>query len=146
MTSRVLLMILLVFAIAGCDTPSKKKAAKKPERKEMRDLSGDVSFQAFVGRLQKAVALRDVQTLSTMMTPNFGYRLEPPGEGEGVFQYWDQTNAWKELERVLGTKFVPNGNFMVAPPQFASDPQYNAFRAGITWVNGSWKFAYFVKD
>ena len=35
---------------------------------------------------------------------------------------------------------------MVAPPQFATDQQYNGWRAGIRLVNGSWKFAYFVKD
>lgn len=146
MTLRVLLIIVLMFAIAGCDTPAKKKANRKPPREDMHDQSGDVSFQAFVGRLQKAVALHDVQTLATMMTPNFGYRLEPPGEGEGVFQYWDQTNAWNELEQVLRTKFGPKDNFMVAPPQFATDPKYNGYRAGITWADGGWKFAYFAKD
>jgi hypothetical protein len=35
---------------------------------------------------------------------------------------------------------------MVAPPQFAFDPEYHGYRAGITMVNGSWRFAYFVTD
>lgn len=146
MALRFLLMIVLVFATAGCDTAAKKKANHKPPRDNMQDQSGDVSFQAFVGRLQKAVELHDVQMLTTMMTPNFGYRLDPPGEGAGVFQYWDQINAWNDLAQVLRTKFVPKHNFMVAPPEFATDPQYNGYRAGITWFAGSWKFAYFVKD
>jgi hypothetical protein len=47
---------------------------------------------------------------------------------------------------VLQQKFVPHGGFMVAPPQFVSDPQYNGWRAGIQMVSGSWRFAYFVKD
>ena len=35
---------------------------------------------------------------------------------------------------------------MVAPPQFAANDQYIGYRAGITNVGGSWKFAYFVGD
>ena len=82
--------------------------------------------------------------LASMMTPDFGYRLDPLGEGPGVFEYWDQNDIWKELSLVLKDPFVPNGQDMVAPPQFASDAQYRGYRAGMALVNGSWKFAYFV--
>jgi hypothetical protein len=41
-------------------------------------------------------------------------------------------------------KFVPNGRYMVAPPQVVSDANYAGFRVGLRTVNGSWKFAYFV--
>src|SRR5207253_620723 len=113
----------------------------------MADQSGDVSFQSFIGRLRKAAAARDMQALAAMMTPDFGYRLDPPGEGEGVFQYWDENGLWKELQLVLADKFVPKGNYMVSPPQFAADAEhYTGYRAGAGMVNGSWKFAYFVKD
>lgn len=133
--------------MAGCNTPDKHKDKKKtPEHNKMQDQSGDVSFQSFIGRLNKAVAVHDMQTMATMMTTNFGFRLDPPGEGDGVFQYWDQTNAWPDLQAILQQKFVPKGNFMVSPPQFALDPSYNGPRAGMTLVNGSWKFAYFVKE
>ena len=80
------------------------------------------------------------------MTPNFGYRLDPVGEGDGVFQYWDDELLWPQLQAVLGQHFVPKGNFMVAPPEFATDPNFHGFRAGITSVGGTWKFAYFVTD
>ncbi len=119
---------------------------------ELREESQDVDFQAFLGRLQKAVAARDKETLKTMMTENFGYKIEPDWEGieptaenPGVFQYWDQQGLWIELDGILSEKFVKKGVFMVAPPQFA-DPSlnYDGYRAGILRVNGSWKFAYFV--
>ena len=146
MTIRVLLILALVFTFASCNTPSKKKKHPTPPPNQIPDQSGDVAFESFVGRLRQAAATHDVQTLASMMTPNFGYRLEPLGEGDGVFQFWDQKNVWPDLLMILQQKFVPSGNFMVAPPQFATDQQYNGWRAGIRLVNGSWKFAYFVKD
>jgi len=50
-----------------------------------------------------------------------------------------------ELDGIVSERFVPKGNYMVAPPQFA-DPasEYTGYRAGIRRVNGSWKFVYFV--
>ena len=146
MKLRVLLMLALACAVAGCQTPKEKKKDKTPDRKDMPDQSGDVAFQAFIGRLNKAVSMRDMQTIAGMMTTNFGFRLDPPGEGDGVFQYWDQNNVWPELQTVLSQKFTPKNNFMVSPPQFASNPAYTGWRAGMIVVNGSWKFAYFVKD
>jgi|ERR1041384_2290873 len=149
---RVLITALLLSALAfsGCDTPEKKKeklkkaALSKQTKADLRAPS-DVDFQAFVGRLRKAVTSRDIETLKTMMTEDFGYKLDPAMSGPGVFQYWEQENLWPELDGILSERFVKKGAFWVAPPQFA-DPSlnYDGYRAGITRVRGSWKFAYFV--
>jgi len=150
---RVLLtsLLALAFVFAGCQTPQQKKEKlkqaelKKKAKANLREESTDVDFQAFVGRLRKAVAKRDVETIKSMMTEDFGYKLEPPMSGPDVFQYWEQENLWPELEGVLSERFVKKGAFMVSPPQFA-DPSlnYDGYRIGITRVRGSWKFAYFV--
>jgi hypothetical protein len=149
---RILLTALLLsaFVFTGCQTPEQKKektkqaALKKQAKADLRE-GQDVDFQAFVGRLRKAVAKRDTETLKSMMTDDFGYKLEPPMSGPGVFQYWEQENLWPELDGILSERFVKKGNYMVAPPQFA-DPSlnYDGYRIGITRVRGSWKFAYFV--
>jgi hypothetical protein len=149
---RKLLTILLLtaFVLTACQTPEQKKekarkeALKKKAKADLREPQ-DVDFQAFMGRLRKAVATRDMATLKSRMTDDFGYKLEPPMAGPGVFQYWEQENLWPELDGILAEKFVKKGNFMVAPQQFG-DPSlnYDGYRAGITRVKGSWKFAYFV--
>ncbi len=149
---RILLTILFALALVlpACQTPeqqkekAKKEALKKKAKANLRE-SSDVDFQAFVGRLRKAVASRDTETIKSMMTEDFGYKLEPPMSGAGVFQYWEQENLWPELDGILSERFVKKGNFMVAPPQFA-DPSlnYDGYRIGITRIKGSWKFAYFV--
>jgi hypothetical protein len=144
--------LLLVFAVAlsGCKSTSKadkeKKAAlDKKAKANLREEGTDTDFQAFVGRLRKAVAAHDMNTLATMMTPEFGYSLKPEMSGEGVFKYWDENNMWPELEGILSEKFVKKGQYMVAPPQFADESlNYDGYRAGIRRINGSWKFAYFV--
>jgi hypothetical protein len=144
------LVLLLAIGLSGCQTPSqkekeKKAALKKKTKAELREESSDVDFQAFVGRLRKAVAAHDVNTLAEMMTPDFGYSLNPEKSGEGVFKYWDEQNLWPELDGILSEKFVKKGGFMVAPPQFADESlNYDGYRAGLRRVNGSWKFAYFV--
>ncbi len=150
---RILLVVSLAFAfvVGGCQTPEKKKEKlkqaelKKEAKADLREESSDVDFQAFLGRLRKAVAKRDVETLKSMMTDDFGYKLEPPMSGPGVFQYWEQENLWPELDGILSERFVKKGAFMVSPPQFA-DPSlnYDGYRIGIARVRGSWKFAYFV--
>ena len=150
---RILLVVSLAFAfvIGGCQTPEKKKEKlkqaelKKKAKADLREESSDVDFQAFLGRLRKAVAKRDVETLKSMMTDDFGYKLEPPMSGPGVFQYWEEENLWPELDGILSERFVKKGAFMVSPPQFA-DPSlnYDGYRIGIARVRGSWKFAYFV--
>lgn len=161
--TRILFSIVLVFAVGltGCKSPEQKEKAKqakqaaaltKKTKPKLREENTDVDFQAFVGRLRKAVVARDRETLRSMMTPDFGYKLEPEmsglepsATGPGVFQYWDQQGLWTELEGILSEKFVPKGAFMVAPPQFANDAvNYDGYRAGVRRVNGSWKFAYFV--
>ena len=150
---RILLtsLLALAFVFAGCQTPQQKKEKlkqselKKKAKADLREESTDVDFQAFVGRLRKAVAKRDVETIKSMMTDDFGYKLEPPMSGPGVFQYWEQENLWPELDGILSERFVKKGAFMISPPQFA-DPSlnYDGYRIGITRVRGSWKFAYFV--
>jgi len=146
----LILGLLIAFSLPACTTAQKKKqladAAEKAKREELEDMGGDPDFLAFVGRLRIAVANHDVQTLAPMMTNNFGYSLNPVGEGDGVFQYWDQVNAWPQIQAILNNHFLPKGDFMVAPPQFALDPNYHGYRAGLMSVDGTWKFAYFVTD
>ena len=130
--------------LAGCASLRHKPKIAKPSASDMADQSGDVAFQAFLGRLRKAAARRDVEQLASVMSSNFGYSWEPGGEGPGVFDYWNRNNLWPELELVLKEKFVPSGNFMVAPPEVTYDPDYRGYRAGLQMVNGAWRFAFFV--
>ena len=147
------LLLALAVALGGCKSPPKadkaKKAALTKTKANLREDS-DVDFQAFIGRLRKAVEAHDVNALAQMMTSDFGYSLRPEKSGEGVFKYWDDQNLWPELNGILTEKFVQKKNsdgrlFMVAPPQFADESlNYDGYRVGITRVNGSWKFTYFV--
>jgi hypothetical protein len=147
----LLLAIAVAFGgLTACKSQSKaekerKAALSKKAKADLRDENTDVDFQAFVGRLRKAAADHDMNTLASMMTPTFGYKIDPKMEGDGVFKYWDQENLWPELEGILSEKFVKKGEYWVAPPQFA-DPalNYDGYRAGIRRINGSWKFVYFV--
>jgi uncharacterized protein YceK len=148
---RILASILLLLAVAlsGCKSTSKadkeKKAALTKKTKANLREDTDVDFEAFVGRLKKAVAAKDMNTLASMMTSDFGYSLKPEKSGEGVFKYWDDQNLWPELDGILTEKFVKKGDYMVAPPQFADESlNYDGYRAGIKRINGSWKFVYFV--
>ena len=72
---RIFALLLLACAVglAGCKAPRKfheqkkpAKTAKKTPEKPQEEVS-DVDFEAFIGRLRKAVANRDVPTLKTMM-------------------------------------------------------------------------------
>lgn len=146
----VFLFLLGALAFGGCDLFKSKKTDKKPGVKErakadLREENNDVDFQAFVGRLKKAVSAHDVATLAGMMTEDFGYSLNPERSGDGVFRYWDENNLWPELEGILTERFAKKDDFWVAPPQFA-DPtlNYDGYRVGIRRVKGSWKFVYFV--
>ena len=160
-------LLAVAFIFSACQNPDKEKAKNKTLSKKasakLRE-SEDVDFQAFVGRLRKAVTSRDHATLKSMMTEDFGYKLkegspasekdwqgfEPGNGGPGVFQYWDQENLWPELDGILAEKFVKKkvaggSEFLVAPPQFAdASLNYDGYRAGVTRIKGSWKFAYFV--
>ncbi len=142
-----------LLGLGGCHTTDSNKpkttdaaaTKKKTPPPTIPDQNGDVAFQGFLSRLRHAISARDLQTVASMMTADFGYRLEPAGEGAGVFEYWDQNNVWPELELVMKEPFVPKENYMVSPPEFVTDEaHYNGYRAGIRLDNGSWKFAYFV--
>lgn len=142
MCFRILCCVLAGALFAGCQAPYKK--ADAADKKPLKDVAGDQSFQGFVGRLRIAAAKKDLPALASMMTSDFGYRWETPPSGENAFTYWDEHGVWPELRAVLKENFVPNERYMVAPPQVAGDPNYNGYRAGLRQVNGSWKFAYFV--
>ena len=137
-----LLALALLATAGGCKTtpedeekpkPATTAAAEKTKPKKpvttMRDMRGDMAFQAFLGRLRAAVAAKDTHEIAGMMTTN-------------------QNNVWAELQLIMREPFVPSGDvrdgFMVAPPEFASASQYTGYRAGVQLVNGAWKFAYFV--
>lgn len=156
--ARLLVFLGLAVSLTGCglfDRKKKEPSAEvgsvedRPEKKQpaIKDMSGDTSFQSFIGILRKAAERRDFATLATMMAPDFGYRWDTPPPGDNVFAYWDRNQLWGELSNVLAEDFAPKENFMVAPRGFAEDPvNYRGFRAGAVTVNGSWKLAYFVGD
>lgn len=150
----VFVFLLGTLALGGCGMFKSKKSDKKPAvdkraKAELREENADVDFQAFVGRLKKAVAAHDVNAIAGMMTEDFAYVLGKTSaedrKGDGVFKYWDENNLWPELEGIMTERFVKKDDFWVAPPQFA-DPKlnYDGYRVGIRRVNGSWKFVYFV--
>ena len=152
---KTLASILLVFAVAftGCKSAAKRQKDREAAAQKKKDAettaNPDVDFQAFLGRLRKAVKLRDLNTIAAMMTADFAYVMgdspDADRKGEGVFQFWDENGLWPELEGILSENFVAKGDFMVAPPQFANPAvDYEGYRAGIRRVGGSWKFAYFV--
>src|SRR5207237_8286707 len=95
---RILLtsLLALAFVFTGCQTPAQKKEKlkqaelKKKAKANLREESTDVDFQAFVGRLRKAVARRDQETLKSMMTDDSGYKLDPTTPVAGVFRSWQQ--------------------------------------------------------
>src|SRR3954470_16462835 len=103
---RILISVLLLLGVAltGCKSTSKaekeKKAALSKKTKAALREDTDIDFEAFVGRLKKAVAARDLTALATMMTPDFGYSLKPERSGDGVFKYWDDQNLWPELNGI----------------------------------------------
>jgi len=146
----VFLFLLSAIALGGCNTPDSKKkkeeaALKKRAKAELRDENPDVDFQAFLGRLKKAVTAHDANTLASMMTEDFGYSLNPDKSGDGVFKFWDENGLWPELEGILTERFAKKGEFWVAPPQFADESlHYDGYRVGVRRVGGSWKFVYFV--
>lgn len=153
MNIRVLLVCVALLGLNACKTAPEKEdpatPALTPKKKpvaNISDQSRDVAFESFLSRLRQAAAAHDANMLAEMMTTDFGYRLDPPGEGPGVFTYWDENNAWPELTLILNERFVPKENYMVAPTEFVGDEaNYTGYRAGIQLVNGAWKFAYFVK-
>ena len=145
MILRACVLLLAASFLAGCPASEKKpKSAKGKEQPQIKDQNGDTSFQAFLGRLRKAVEMRDKVALVSMMAPDFGYRWDNGPEGETAFAYWDRNRLWGKLAAVMQERWTAHDAFMVAPPQFAQSESYPGFRAGLTMVNGSWRFAYFV--
>ena len=142
MIFRVFLLVLAAVMLAGC--PEADKKSKTAKGKQIKDQNGDASFESFVGRLRKAVDARDKAVLSSMMAPDFGYRWDKGPAGETPFAFWDRNRLWDELAGLTRARWTPHESFMVAPPQFAQSESYPGFRAGLTLVNGSWRFAYFV--
>jgi len=145
MLLRLFVCALILSSAAACNslnTPYKKK--DEEEKKPMKDQSSDQAFMAFLGRLRIAVGKRDRAMLGSMMTSDFGYRWDTPAPGETPFDYWDQQNTWGDLQNIVKQRFLPNGMYMVAPPQVVLDSKYAGFRVGLRTVGGSWKFAYFV--
>lgn len=146
------ILVLCALIFSGCGGRGKKKkdeAAKTKKQEALADQGTDQDFNAFIGRLRKAVAVRDMNMIAQMMTPDFAYVMGASDaedrKGEGVFQYWDEHGLWPELEGIISENFVKKDDYMVAPPQFANPAiEYDGYRAGIRRVNGSWKFAYFV--
>jgi hypothetical protein len=151
MRARLFTVVLMavVVSLTSCSSTSKKQPRAQTQKKAAKTTPSqentDIDFDAFIQRLRKAVAARDLNTIAGMMTPDFGYSLNPERSGDGVFKFWDENNIWPELEGILAEKFVKKQDYMVSPPQFA-DPSlnYDGYRAGIRRINGSWKFAYFV--
>jgi hypothetical protein len=147
------LLLFVAFLFTACPTTDPKKDSKKaaatPEG-PTNEQAADIDFQAFVGRLRKAVSAHDANVVAEMMVPDFAFVLgatpAQDRQGQGVFQYWDENGLWVELEGILSERFVPKENYMVAPPQFA-DPsaEYTGYRAGLRRERGSWKFVYFVE-
>lgn len=144
MLFRLLSAVLIVCLLTAC--PNERKDKKKAKAgQETKDQSGDVAFQAFVGRLRIAVDRKDIAMLHSMMATDFGYRWDDAPPGETPFDYWERTGAWRELSQLLRAQWVPNDGYMVVPAEFAADPTgYAGYRAGVRMVNGNWRFAYFV--
>ena len=92
----VILFLLSAIALGGCSSAESKKkkeaaAMKKRAKADCGRKISDVDFQAFVGRLKKAVASHDANTLASMMTEDFAYVLGATAaedrKGDGVFKY-----------------------------------------------------------
>ncbi len=135
-----------IRALYEMEADKKRQAVENAAKERQADQPPPVSdFNDFLARLRAAIASRDAFALAPLMTNDFGYNMNPVMQGPGVFQFWDQNNTWVELEYVLNEDWVPSGNYMVAPPQFA-DPQaqYRGFRGGARLINGGWRFAYFI--
>jgi hypothetical protein len=143
MKRHALTALLAIALLAGCADKDEKKDKTKG-KDPTKDQSQDTTFQSFTGRLRTAVAKRDVQMLSSLMAPGFGYRWDAGPPGETAFSYWDQHQLWGELSNLLKTRWVPYESFMVVPPELAENDNYHGYRAGVRMVNGSWRFAYFV--
>lgn len=101
--------------------------------------------EQFLEKLRDGVRRKDYGLLASLMTPTFGYQLNPPLEGEGVFEYWDEHNMWPEIDRIVHLPFSDLQGYHVSPPEFVQDPQgYVGVRTGIVQVGEGWRWAYLV--
>ena len=124
------------------DSEMPRMGEKKTPAEEADPTAG---LEDFLSALREAVAGRDMAAIASMMTPDFGYRLDPPLEGDGVFRYWDENALWQELGLVISEPFLPIGGFHVAPPAFVEQGSaYTGYRAGVKKIGGRWRFVYFV--
>lgn len=143
MPPRILLCLVLAAALPGCFEPYRKSDADS--RKPLRNMAGDTTFLAFVGRLRTAVEKKDIPMIASLMTADFGYTWdESAAPTAQIFSYWDENHLWPVLAGLLEKKFTPQDLYMVSPPELATDSKYNGPRCGMRVVNGSWKFAYFL--
>ena len=144
MKLRLTFVALLFASLAACEAPYKKKDDE--DKKPLKDQSGDQAFQSFLGRLRRAVAQKDLATLTKLMVPapDFGYRWDTAPAGETPFAFWDKNHLWAELAATLREKFAAHELYMVAPAEVATQPGYQGYRAGMRIVGGSWKSTYFV--
>jgi hypothetical protein len=162
MTSRIFTLgaaVALLLSAPGCKSlfPDKDNLKDRlshtgekvpemgPKEKDPKPSEPGASLEEFLATLRGAVAERNMSVIASLMTANFGYQLEPPLEGEGVFRYWDERGLWEELALVVNEPFEPIGGFHVAPPAFVhASGGYTGYRAGVRKINGRWKFVYFV--
>ena len=143
MRFRFLFPLVLITALAACESPYKKSDAED-KKEPLKNQVKDPTFLAFVGRLKIAVAKKDKQMIASMMTADFGYRWDNPAPGETPFDFWDKHNLWGELNNLLRSPFVAHERYLVAPPDVMTDPTYHGYRVGMRTVRGAWRFAYFV--
>jgi hypothetical protein len=146
MKAHIFASLLAVILLAGCPATDKKpaKAHGKASPPSGHGFAGDVSFQAFVGRLKLAAAARDRDTLADMMTRDFGYRWDAAPEDETPFSYWDAQKLWPRLRDVVSQRWTEHDGYMVVPPPGSEESASGGYRAGIAMIDGAWRFAYFV--
>src|SRR5438445_4063371 len=110
------LALVLALPLTSCNSTAKKEQTRKQAKKTAKvgpaQENTDVDFDAFLLRLRKAVTARDMNTIASMMTPDFGYSLNPEKAGEGVFKFWDENNIWPELACILAEKFMKKTYYM----------------------------------
>src|SRR5437763_360189 len=91
--------LVLALPLTSCNSTAKKGQTRKQATKKTAKVSPaqentDVDFDAFLPRLRKAITARDMNTIASMMTPDFRYSLNPERSGDGVFKFWDENNIW----------------------------------------------------
>ena len=145
------LVLLTALAFTACPTTDPKKNSKKAAKTAEHPTSeenADVDFQAFVGRLRKAVKAHDVNTIAAMMTPGFAYVLgATPAEdrqGAGVFQYWDENGLWTGARTDPSERFVQRKVTWSCRRSSGPGGRLHRLSRRHPAENGSWKFVYFV--